>query len=101
VSLRLLNLYTRSNVRGRRTSPQGAAALRFWKSYLGAGMGREEDSRASRYSADICFLFVMNDLRSWMLAGTGGVASGFMSGYGKALAQDTTERVTYASNLTR
>jgi translation initiation factor 3 subunit G len=30
----------------------------------------------------------------------GGLSSGFTSGYGKALAQDTKERVSYASNLT-
>ena len=33
-------------------------------------------------------------------AGEGGLSSGFTSGYGKALAQDTKERVSYASNLT-
>jgi len=32
--------------------------------------------------------------------GGGGLSSGFTSGYGKALAQDTKERVSYASNLT-
>lgn len=32
--------------------------------------------------------------------GDGGLSSGFTSGYGKALAQDTKERVSYASNLT-
>lgn len=32
--------------------------------------------------------------------GDGGLSSGFTSGYGKALAQDTKERVAYASNLT-
>lgn len=31
----------------------------------------------------------------------GGLSSGFTSGYGKALAQDTKERVSYASNLTQ
>jgi hypothetical protein len=28
------------------------------------------------------------------------LSSGYTSGYGKALAQDTKERVSYASNLT-
>ena len=32
--------------------------------------------------------------------GEGGLSSGYTSGYGKALAQDTKERVSYASNLT-
>lgn len=31
----------------------------------------------------------------------GGLSGGYTSGYGKALAQDTKERVSYASNLTR
>ncbi|KAH8058290.1 hypothetical protein JL722_6148 [Aureococcus anophagefferens] len=31
----------------------------------------------------------------------GGLSGGFTSGYGKALAQDTKERVSYASNLTQ
>jgi len=31
----------------------------------------------------------------------GGLSSGFTSGYGKALAQDTKQRVSYASNLTQ
>jgi len=31
----------------------------------------------------------------------GGLSSGFTSGYGKALAQDTKERVSFASNLTQ
>jgi len=31
----------------------------------------------------------------------GGLSSGYTSGYGKALAQDTKERVSYASNLTK
>mmetsp|Transcript_29188 Transcript_29188/g.89279 ORF Transcript_29188/g.89279 Transcript_29188/m.89279 type:complete len:341 (+) Transcript_29188:61-1083(+) len=33
-------------------------------------------------------------------ASDGGLSSGYTSGYGKALAQDTKERVSYASNLT-
>ena len=32
--------------------------------------------------------------------GGGGLSRGFVSGYGKQLAQDTKERVSYASNLT-
>ena len=32
--------------------------------------------------------------------GGGGGGEQFRSGYGKALAQDTTEKVSYASNLT-
>ena len=31
----------------------------------------------------------------------GGGATQFRSGYGKALAQDTTEKVSFASNLTK
>ena len=33
--------------------------------------------------------------------GGSGLDSTFRSGYGKALAQDTKEKVTYASNLTK
>ena len=33
--------------------------------------------------------------------GGGGLETSFRSGYGKALAQDTKEKVTFASNLTK